>query len=230
MFSRFSQEFSIAAFAQFRFGSGPGTSGVFHGAALSQPVMHFGQSAFPSFNFNPTTTSIPANLPPPSGSAMKKFIPPQVVEVQQQVNNGNWIKSNILTRQVKTNQMCLTFMKEFSNKSLEEHRLDHFMSSGGHQANPADDFNDFFVVDDEDPTLSNGSSTSSISVGLEMVPPFLQLGHRHVVFNFPNSQQVPGTPSEHAATTSTPTMTFNMPPLTAMSFDQTRMMFTMHFT
>lgn len=164
----------------------------------------------------------------------KSFVPPKDIDTEGLPGKP---------KTIIVNRMNLTAMKEFADKSLEEHRLEFYnnnnLISSKKAGHGLKDFNNF-ITDTPAQSSENESSSheNSISSGssnesrprsdnpsIQQVTVMPSTVNAPIVFNFPNSQPIPAT-----ATSQQAQVTFNMPPVTAVSFDQTRMMFTLHFT
>lgn len=201
---------------------------------------HSTRSEFPIFNVaarNPEEPNLRYHHH--LGTSTKRFVATEEVEIT--IKEGT---SNSLRAVVK--RMCLTFMAKYSGKSLEELRLEDYELKvvAVSKANPSADFNDFIVTGRSVATPTSSEETNDFSSSLsspvesglsaQQIPPILQFTQRSdmaVLFNFPGSEQPSFLASSaQTPTTSTPSLTFNMPTMTAMTFDPVRMMFTMHFT
>lgn len=96
------------------------TQGSFFGQPQTSTGGVFGSSATSTFGAAPTTAFGQSTSTQGLGTSIIKFNPPQESETMQKGSSTSY---------VQTKQQCVTFMKEYAEKSLEELRIEDYTAN-----------------------------------------------------------------------------------------------------
>jgi nuclear pore complex protein Nup98-Nup96 len=96
------------------------TQGSFFGQPQTSTGGVFGSSATSTFGAAPTTAFGQSTSTQGLGTSIAKFNPPQESETMQKGSSTSY---------VQTKQQCVTFMKEYADKSLEELRIEDYAAN-----------------------------------------------------------------------------------------------------